>query len=147
MQSTAADGRGVVSLFRLRDMPFEDLYFHSKRIDNSRLVRQADPRSTGECWSTIGAVCAVAVVLITTLVPRVASVVAGYNVQLLKQDQQKLLNERRVLEVEEARLLSAERLAKLADAQHLVDPRQDQIIHLNEVPGGTVAQIIASGKQ
>ncbi len=29
--------------YTLRPLPCEDIYFYSKRIDNSRLVRQADP--------------------------------------------------------------------------------------------------------
>src|SRR2546428_4816869 len=89
--------------YRLRALPNEDMYFYRKRIDNSRLVREDDPRQRGECWSTIGAVSALAVVLITSLAPNVAGIREGYRIQALKQEQQRLVDERLGLEVEEAR--------------------------------------------
>src|SRR5882672_3854564 len=92
------------SPYLLRALPNEDIFFHTKRVDNSRLVREADPKAKAECWSTIGAVCAVAAVLITSLVPGVAGITAGYQVEALKQERVRLLNERRGLEVEEAKL-------------------------------------------
>src|SRR5213595_1339411 len=98
----------------LRALPNEDIFFHTKRVDNSRLVREPDPKAKAECWSTIGAVCALAAVLLTSLAPGVAGITAGYQVQALKQERQRLLDERRSLEVEEASLLGPERLEKLA---------------------------------
>ena len=76
--------------YLLRPLPNEDIYFYTKRVDNSRLVREADPKAKTECWSTIGAVCAVAVVLITSLAPSVAGITAGYQIQALKQERQRL---------------------------------------------------------
>ena len=43
---------------------------------------------------------------------------AGYQLQALKQERQRLMDERSTLEVEEAVLLSPERLEKLARAQN-----------------------------
>src|ERR1035438_8376886 len=43
--------------FLLRTIPQEDVFFYCKRIDNSRLVREADPDSRHKCWSAIGAAC------------------------------------------------------------------------------------------
>jgi cell division protein FtsL len=141
LDSTCQTGRSEeFSSGGLRALPFEELHFHTKRIDNSRLVRQADPRESGRCWSTIGAVSAVAIVLITTLAPGVAGVMAGYQLESLKQEQQKLLNEQRTLEVEEARLLSADRLEELAKEQKMVTPASDQVFHL-DAEEGTVAQL------
>src|SRR5438067_3201077 len=70
--------------YLLRALPNEDIFFHTKRIDNSRLVREPDPRAKMECWSTIGAVCALAAVMITSLVPGVACITAGYQIEALK---------------------------------------------------------------
>src|SRR5215212_8985671 len=100
--------------YLLRPLPNEDIFFHRKRVDNSRLVREADPRAKTECWSTIGAVCALAAVLITSVAPSVAGITAGYQIQALKQERQHLLDERRNLEVDEAKLLAPERLEQLA---------------------------------
>jgi len=37
--------------FMLRALPNDDIYFYAKKIDNSRMVRQADPAARSECWS------------------------------------------------------------------------------------------------
>jgi hypothetical protein len=126
--------------YSLRALPNEDIFFHTKRVDNSRLVREADPRSRAECWSTIGAVSALAVLFIGTLAPSVAGITAGYQVQALQQEHQRLLDERRTLDVEQAMLLGPDRLERLAKDQKMVSPAPDQIVEL--VPGasdGTVA--------
>ena len=133
--------------YLLRNLPNEDLYFYKKSIDNSRLVREADPRARGECWSTIGAVCAVAIVVLTTLAPSVAGIMAGYQLQSLKQDQQRLLNERSTLQVEEARLLSPERLERLAREQQMVSPKPGQVLHLSAATGERVALLKESGSR
>src|SRR6266542_2556163 len=91
--------------FRLRDLPNEDVFFYSKRIDNSRVVREADPKARERCWSIVGAASVLAALLITALAPTVGSTLAGYKLQTLRQEQQRLMDERRVLEVEEAALL------------------------------------------
>ena len=124
----------------LRALPNEDIFFHTKRVDNSRLVREADPRAKAECWSTIGAVCALAAVMITSLVPGVACITAGYQIEALKQETQRLKNESRNLEVEEAKLVGPERLEQIAKDRKMGSPTKDQIVHLNtDASEGTVA--------
>jgi len=126
--------------YSLRALPNEDIFFHAKRVDNSRLVREADPRAKTECWSTIGAVSALAVLFIATLAPSVAGITAGYQVQALQQERQRLLDERRNLEVDEAKLLGPDRLERLAKDQKMVSPSPDQIVDLNtNASDGTVA--------
>src|SRR5258706_5021701 len=117
--------------YLLRALPNEDIFFYTKRVDNSRLVREADPKAKAECWSTIGAVCAVAAVLITSLVPGVAGITAGYQVEALKQERVRLLNERRGLEVAEAKLRGPERLEQLCKNQNMIRPQPDHIGNLN----------------
>jgi cell division protein FtsL len=126
--------------YQLRALPNEDIFFHTKRVDNSRLVREADPRAKAECWSTIGAVCALAVVLISAVAPSVAGITAGYQIQALQQERQRLLDERRGLEVAEARLLDPERLERLAKDQKMTPPKGDQVVHFEAAGSdGTVA--------
>jgi hypothetical protein len=133
--------------YLLRPLPNEDIFFFTKRVDNSRLVREPDPKAKTECWSTIGAVCAVAVVLITSLAPSVAGITAGYQLQALKQERQRLLDERRGLEVTEARLVGPERLEQLAKDQRMVSPKPEQVVHLNiNASEGTVAYNVTSKK-
>ncbi len=117
--------------YRLRTLPNEDVFFYCKKIDNSRLVREADPRARKECWSTIGAACVLAALLTTILVPTMLGTMEGYRIQELRAEEQRLLDERRVLELEEARLLSPARLQELAQQRQFVAPSPGQVIHLN----------------
>src|SRR5215831_14646023 len=103
--------------YRLRALPNEDVYFFTKRIDNSRLLKQKDPRAAKECWSAIGAFAVLAVLLAGALAPSVWGTFAGYQLQALKQERQRLIDERSTLQVQEAALLSPERLERLARAQ------------------------------
>ena len=63
----------------------EDIYFFVKRIDNSRVVRAADPQARGMCWKMIGSVVAAAVLLIGVLLPSAYSLLAGYQIQSLRR--------------------------------------------------------------
>ncbi len=126
-------------IFRLRALPNEDVFFYCKKIDNSGVVRQADPRSRGECWSAIGMATAMVVMLAGIMMPNVAATMAGYRYQELKQEEQRLLEERRVLDLEEARLLSPERLEELARNRQLVAPAPSQVIHLDPNADGSLA--------
>lgn len=114
----------------LPGLPNDTVYFYSKRIDNSRLVRQADTHVKGE-WSAIGVACAAALVIGgVAIAPGVASVMDSYKIQDLKREQAQLLNERRKLEVQEEMLVNAARLDQLAGEHNLVRPAADQVIRL-----------------
>ena len=128
--------------FQLRALPQEDVIFFCKRIDNSRLVREADPRSRNASWSAIG-VASIALALLTGgLFPNLANTLAGYKLQDLRGEQGRLVDERRTLELQEAELLSPERLAKLAAERHLDTPKAGQVFRLdNDKPGSTVAMV------
>ncbi len=129
--------------FRLRALPNEDVYFFVKRIDNSRVLKQKDPRAARECWSAIGAFAVLAVLLAGALAPTVWGTFAGYQVQALKQERQRLIDERSTLEVQEAALLSPSRLEKLAKAQRLLQPAPGQVIHLDPHSDGSMAMNLA----
>lgn len=116
---------------QLRAMPLEDVFFHCKKIDNSRLVREADPKSAGSCWSAIGGACAVAALLTGVLVPQLMGTLAGYKVEALRAEQRRLLDERHNLEWKEAELLNMNRLEKLAKDQNLTTPGPGQVVRLN----------------
>jgi hypothetical protein len=116
--------------YRLRSLPGDNLYFFSKRVDNSRLVREADPKTRSDCWSTIGTVCIVAAMLATAVSPRIGGVMAGYQIEKLKADQRELHDKIRVLEIEEAQMLNPRRLDGLAARQQLAQPLTGQEVHL-----------------
>src|SRR5438876_888434 len=67
--------------YRIRPVANEDIYFFAKRIDNSRVVRQTDPRTRNVCWRLIGAAVSVAVLLVALSLPMLLGMVEGYRVE------------------------------------------------------------------
>jgi hypothetical protein len=120
--------------FRLRALPNDGIYFYSKRIDNSRVIRQADPEARGECWSAVGAAGVLLMLGASIIAPHVGAVLAGYKLETLKTERQTLIDQKRDLEVREAGLLSPGRLNNLARARSLQTPASDQVIHLDNAP-------------
>src|SRR5437764_230406 len=106
--------RTVRDPFQLRALPHEHLFLYNKRIDNSRLVREADPKSKGACWSAIGAACVLAILLTSAFAPAVATTIAGYKLEALRIEERRLLEEHRSLDLQQAELLSPARLDQLA---------------------------------
>ena len=127
--------------YQLRALPHESVFFYCKRIDNSRLVREADPKSRGTCWSAIGAACVVAALLTSAFAPSVATTIAGYKLEGLRLEERRLREEMRVLDVQEAELLSPARLDQLARQNNLVPPASNQVVHLEGKPEGAVAMV------
>jgi len=138
---TAVSMRAERDSFALRPFPMEDVFFYCKRIDNSRLVREQDPKAHGACLSAIGAAAAIVTLLTVALGPSVANTVAGYKLESLRAEERRLIDERRTLDLEVARLLSPDRLEKLAQEHHLVTPKSDQVFHLDRRADGTVAMV------
>jgi|YelNatPaOPRAMG01_1025707.scaffolds.fasta_scaffold122060_1 hypothetical protein len=140
VRESQAVGRSIrADKYRLREFPHEDVYLYRKAIDNSRVVRQSDPQARKRCVSVIGVTCLATLVLASLLWPNVAGMLAGHEIEMLKQQQQKLLAERDRLEVEEAQLLSPQRLEELARIQQFIDPAPGQVIYLNPKPDGSLA--------
>src|SRR5690348_6435873 len=83
----------------VRPFANEDIYFYVKRIDNSRVVRAADPQARQDCWKLIGSVVAAAALLIFVLLPSAYSLVAGREIQSLRLEAVRLENERASLEL------------------------------------------------
>lgn len=123
----------------VRTFANDDIYFHVKRIDNSRVVRQIDPKTGGVCWKMIGSVAAAAMLLIGVLLPSAYNLLAGYQIQSLREESKRLGNEQASLELVEARLLSPERMEQLAREQQFTDPEPDKVVYLDSTHGAAVA--------
>jgi hypothetical protein len=124
----------------VRPFANEDIFFHVKRIDNSRVVRAADPQARQACWKMIGSVVAAAVLLIAVLLPGAYSLLAGYQIQTLKQEAHRLVNEQASLELQEAELLSPARMEQMAREQQFVDPPSQKVVYLDGQGDAQVAQ-------
>jgi cell division protein FtsL len=120
-----------VDAHRLRPLPSEDIYFYSKKIDNSRVVREADPVARRKAWKAGAKGFAAAGLLILLLMPKALGLVAGYHLHLLARDHDRLVNDKAVLELEEARLVSPARLEQLARDLKLVNPDPKRVVVLN----------------
>jgi len=125
--------------FRLRPFPFEDVYWHHKRIDNSRVVRQPDARSRRKCWQAIVVSALAALLMIFLSLPNALGTIAGYRIQSLEQDRARLRAEKEALEVQEAALLSPQRMEELAQQMQLRDPAPGQVLVLNPKADGSLA--------
>jgi hypothetical protein len=115
---------------KLRALPNEDVYLFTKRIDNSRVVRQADPGARARDWKLVGGASFAAMALIAMLLPSAYGLMAGYQLSQLQIENQKLQTERARLDVQEARMLSAERLQELAKMQDFIDPAPERTVYL-----------------
>jgi hypothetical protein len=123
----------------LRAFANEDIYFFVKRIDNTRVVREADPKARGTCWKLIGSVVSAVVLLIFVLLPSAYGLLAGYQIQTLRQDGANLATEQASLELAEAKLLSPARMEQLAREQEFIDPPAQKVVYLENAQAGTVA--------
>jgi len=124
---------------RLRNFANEDIYFYVKRIDNSDMVREADPKARRVCWKLIGSVGAAVLLLIGVLLPSAYGLLAGYQIQGLRQEGQRLATEQASLELQEARLLSPARMEELARMQQFIDPAPQAVVYLDSNRGGSLA--------
>lgn len=125
----------------------EDIYFYVKRIDNSRLVRQADPGARQTCWKTIGSVGVAATLLICVLLPSAYGLLAGYQVQALKKEATRLEAEQAMLELREVALLSPARMEELARQQQFVDPEPAKVVYLESSGESAVAMNGVQGQE
>jgi hypothetical protein len=125
-----ADQNASKADYRLRAFPNEDVHMFVKHIDNTRVMREADPQSQ-VCWKLIGGVSAAAVLLIALLLPTGYGLMAGMQIEQLKKDRDRLNIVLANLELQEQEAMSSEVLAGLAEKQRLVDPEPRQVVRLN----------------
>lgn len=137
----AAAPRAVPTGTRLRVFPNEDIYFHMKHIDNSAVIRQVDPESDRASFKMVGLTAVAAALIIGVLMPKGYGVLAGYQIQALRQEQEKLLADQAALELREASLMSPERMQVLAQEQQFVDPTPERIVYLEGQTDTNLAQL------
>ena len=125
--------------FELRALPNEEVYFYVRPVDNSRVMPQADPRSTRAAIKYIGSAGLAVLVLVGVLLPVAYNVLAGYQIHALETEREVLLRDRAELELREAELLNPARLAVLAEYQQLVDPAPESAVPLGALSNGEFA--------
>jgi cell division protein FtsL len=112
---------------RLRPLANEDVYLFVKRIDNSSVIRAADPGAQAARSKSMVTGFVAAVLVIAGLVPTAYNVTAGFSLQQLRQEQAQLERQRAILETEEARLVNPSRLRQLAKTLKMTEPEPQQV--------------------
>ena len=135
MERTDESPRGGEASTRLRPFANEDILFYVKRIDNSRVVRAADPAARSRCWKLIGSAVGAAMLLIGVLLPSAYGLMAGYSIQSLRLEGQRLAADQASLELREAQLLSPQRMEELAKQQQFVEPAPARVLYLDSSQG------------
>jgi hypothetical protein len=125
---------------RIRAFANEDVFFFTKRIDNSQIVRQQDPAAGRVCWGMIGASMAGAVAIVAVMLPALYGAFAGYKLEELREERTRLTHEHVLLELQEAKFLNPQHLQELADKQNFVDPDPRKIVYLDSKHDGTEAK-------
>ena len=136
LEGSRPASRNADAASRLRPFANEDIFLFVKRIDNTRVVREADPKARGVCWKLIGSVVGAAVLLIGVLLPSAYGLLAGYQIQSLRQEGQRLATEQSSLELKETELISPARMEELARLQQFIDPAPAKVVYLD---GGSLA--------
>lgn len=132
--------------FKLRPIASEDVFFFTKRVDNSRLVRQADPHAgRAQGWMIAGSMLG-ALALVAVMLPALSTAVAGYKIESLRQEKGRLLNERAALDLAEARYVSTQHLQELARKQNFIDPDPQNVVYLEARQENTIAKSIDLSK-
>jgi cell division protein FtsL len=116
---------------RLRPIANEDVYLFVKRIDNSGVVRAADPIARQVRSRSVATGFVAAMIVIAGLVPAAYNTMAGFSLQNLRQEQAALKQEQATLDLQEAQLLSPSHLEQIAKSLRMVDPAPQAVQYLD----------------
>jgi cell division protein FtsL len=116
---------------RLRPIANEDVFLFVKRIDNSAVVRAADPLARRARSRSVATGFVAAMLVIAGLLPSAYNTMAGFTVQNLEQEQNKLKQERAALDLDEAKMLNPARLEQLAKSLKMIEPIAQQVQYLD----------------
>lgn len=106
-----------------------EIYFH-KAIDNSRVVKVADPRRAREIAMFSVAVGMLFLLTMIYAWQHLSSIEYGYKIEAQKIERDALLEQNRALRLEDASLRDPERIEQLATRMGLVAPQAGQVMHL-----------------
>ena len=112
---------------RLRPIPNEDVYLFVKRIDNTSVVRAADPAAGVARNRSMLTGFIAAMLVIAGLVPTAYNTTAGFTLQHLRSEQAQLRQQMTKLQSSEAELVSMDRLQQLAKNLKMSEPTPQQV--------------------
>lgn len=125
---------------RLRPIANEDVYLFVKRIDNTAVVRAADPAASLARSRSMMTGFVAAMLVIAGLVPTAYNTTAGYTVQELRGERVQLQQQMAKLNAAEAQLVSLDRLEQLAKTLKMAQPSPQQVETLDNKSAKTEAR-------
>ena len=125
---------------RLRPIANEDVYLFVKRIDNTMVVRAADPAARMARSRSMVTGFVAAMLVIAGLVPTAYNTTAGFTLQQLRGEQAQLQQQMTKLSAAEAQLVSLDRLQQLAKTLKMSPPEPQQVETLEAKPAKTEAR-------
>lgn len=110
-----------------------EIYFN-KAIDNSRLVKVADPKRAKEMAMFSVSVAVLFFFVMVYAWQHLSSIEYGYKIEAQKIERDALQEQNRALRLQEASLRDPERIEQLASRMGLVAPQARQVMHLEVTP-------------
>lgn len=119
-----------------------EIYF-AKRIDNSRVVRVADPKRRRELLS-FGITLTVLLLLVMTYVwQHFSAIEYGYKIEQLKSERESVMESNRALKLEEASLRDLSRIDTLARQMGMQPPTAGQVEVMEPSGNDLAAPVLA----
>lgn len=118
-----------------------EIYFN-KAIDNSRLVKVADPKRAKEMKMFALSVAVLFFFVMVYAWQHLSSIEYGYKIEVQKIERDSLLEQNRALRLEEASLRDPGRIEQLASRMGLVAPQAGQVMHM-EVSADPTTPVMA----
>ena len=111
---------------RARRGPAPEIYF-AKNIDNSRVVKMADPQRSREIRIFFAAVCMLFVFAMVYTWQHFSAIEYGYRIEAAKQQKEALVQRNHELQLQEASLRDPQRIDHLARRMGLIAPQAEQM--------------------
>lgn len=117
--------------YRLRPVPNEDVYFYSKRVDNTRLVRPVNKAARRQEVTVMAGGVVMLLLVVGLTMPYLLNVMAGTQIQKLRAEHERLLAVHADLSVREQEVMNPEHMKELAKKQRMVELNPNQIHQVN----------------
>lgn len=125
---------------RRRGVPTPEFYF-TRSIDNSRLVKAADPVRAREMRVFAAAVTVLFSLIMVYGLQHFSAIESSYQVEAEKQVRDQLREENRQLRLSEAQLTQPGRIDNLAHQMGLAEPNPGQVVHPNARPDASAPSL------
>lgn len=118
---------------RSRRGPTPEMLF-AKHLDNTRLVKAADPRRTREMRSFAMAMVFLFALVMVYMGQHFSAIETGYRIETAKQQLEQLHEQGRMLMLTEAQLANPERIDRMAKSFGLEAPLPGQVVRVELTP-------------